>query len=365
MKPIESINENWETIKTRCAHWWAGERYDRPLILVTAPKRERVKGKWPGGAVTPEIEYTDVDFMIWRMDKVVRNTYYGGDALPFFWHNWSVGHALLFGCEPRFAPDTVWTDALPAAADAYPPIRFRRDGRWWQWMRDATLRAAQASQGRYFVMPAWGNHAADNLALIRGSESLMTDLAENPAWVQQAAREVSDTLIEVFSALWPLVEERVSGTEGSLNYCGIWSPGKTLGFDCDISCMISPAQFEEIFLPPLVETMRTVDHRIYHLDGTVALQHLDLLLTVPEIQAIQWVPGAGRDEILQWVPLIRRIQKAGKAVQVYASPAEIPALLGEVSACGLCICASCASEPEARELLDLVDRRSATRRNEG
>ena len=104
--------------------------------------------------------------------------------------------------------------------------------------------------------------------------------------------------------------------------------------------------------------MRTVDHRIYHLDGTVALQHLDLLLSVPEIQAIQWVPGSGRDEVLQWIPLIRRVQKAGKGIWVSADAADIPALLAEVPANGLCIATSCSSEQEARDLIDVVARLS-------
>jgi hypothetical protein len=131
-----------------------------------------------------------------------------------------------------------------------------------------------------------------------------------------------------------------------------------MGFDCDISCMLSPRQFEELFLPPLIETMHMVDHRIYHLDGTVALQHLDRLLDVPEIQAIQWVPGDGHEAVLQWVPLIRRIQKAGKGVQVCARPEDVPGLLNEVSARGLCIVTTCDSEQEARDLLDVASRTS-------
>jgi hypothetical protein len=354
VRAIEGIKEDWETTKTRLEYWWANELYDRAVVLVTAPKKDVQRKPWSGGLVTPEIAYTDVDFMVWRMKEEIRTTYYGGEALPVFWHNWSVGHALLMGCEPKFGLDTVWTDPLDVDLDGYPPIRFLRTGRWWQWMRQVTFHAAQASQGRYFVMPAWGNHAADNLALVRGSQALMVDIAENPAWVRQAARDVSDILIEVYGALWELVSPEVSGIEGSVNYCSIWSPGKTMGFDCDISCMLSPAQFEDLFLPPLIETMRAVEHRIYHLDGTVALQHLDRLLEIPELHAIQWVPGSGHEEVLQWIPLVRRIQQAGKGVQVFADARDIPALLGEVSACGLCILTACASEAEARDLLDEV-----------
>lgn len=358
MRPIDIVKEDWEAVKQRFIHWWANEVYDRALVLVTAPKEGAARAEWPGGAVSPEIPWTDIAYMTWRMDEAIRTTYYGGEALPVFWHNWSAGHALLLGCEPRFAPDTVWTDPLPVAGDRYPPIEFQRQGRWWPWMRDCTLRAAQASLGRSFVMPMWGNHAGDNLALIRGSQRLMLDVAENPDWVRQAARKVSDILLEVYSELWPLVDASITGIEGSIDYCDMWSPGRTMGFDCDISCMLSQEQFEDLFLPPLIETMRTVDHCIYHLDGAVALHHLDRLLSVPEIDAIQWVPGEGRDDIRQWIPLIRRIQKAGKAIQVFAAAGDVPALLREVSARGLCIVTSCASEPEARRLVDEVARLS-------
>jgi hypothetical protein len=358
MKPIDRIQEDWEMTKQRYTNWWTQELVDRALVQVTAPKSGVKRNEWLGGILTPETAWTNIDYMIWRMLEDIRTTDYGGEALPLFYHNWSAGHALVMGCEPQFAPDTVWTDPIPVDEDGYPPIHFLKEGRWWQWMRDCTLRAAQASQGRYFVLPVWGNHAGDNLALLRGSEALMADIVENPGWVRQAARKVSDILNEVYTDLWALVGENITGIEGSVNYCNTWSPGKTMGFDTDISCMLSPKQFEQFFLPPLIETMRTVDHRIYHLDGTVALQHLDLLLSVPEIHAIQWVPGAGREAILQWVPLIRRIQQAGKSILVYTTPQEIPPLLGEVSACGLCIGTTCASEQEARDLLDVVKRLS-------
>ena len=145
---IELIKEDWETTKTRLTHWWANELYDRAVLIVTAPKADVQPARpWPGGEVTPEVYWADTDYNIWRTEEQIRSTYYGGEAVPAFCHGsgWSVGHALLFGCEPKFSPSTVWTDPLPAGADGYPPIRFHREGRWWQWLRDATLQAAQAS----------------------------------------------------------------------------------------------------------------------------------------------------------------------------------------------------------------------------
>jgi len=362
-KPMTVIKEDWETVKTRLTHWWANEFYDRAVLLVTAPKAGVLPAApWPRGGVTPEVIWTNVEYNIWRTEEGVRTTYFGGDSVPAMGPGggWSVGHALLFGCEPHFAPSTVWTDPLPAGADGYPHIRFDREGRWWKWLREGTRKAAQASRGRWFVWPAWGNEAGDILSLIRGDMNLLVDIAENPEWVRRAVKQVSDSLIEVFEELWQLVDASVTGFEGSMAG-SIWSPGRAKEFSCDISCNLSPKQFEELFLPPIIETMRTVDHRYYHLDGTVALHHLDVLLSVPEIHAIQWVPGSGHEAILQWVPLIRRIQQAGKAVQVFCGAQEVAPLLNEVSARGLCICTGCGSEAEARDIERQVAKLSRER----
>ena len=51
-----------------------------------------------------------------------------------------------------------------------------------------------------------------------------------------------------------------------------------------------------------------------------ALRFLDILLEIPEIHAIQWVPGAGRDYWADWIEVYQRIQKAGKALQIASLP---------------------------------------------
>ena len=42
----------------------------------------------------------------------------------------------------------------------------------------------------------------------------------------------------------------------------------------------------------------------YHLDGPGAVVHLDALLEIPHMKAIQWVPGAGQPTAAGWIPLM-------------------------------------------------------------
>lgn len=354
------IVEDWENVKQRFIAWWQGEIYDRPLIAVTAPRQARAQASPESVSGAPidkaclRAQWTDIAVMLHRQEQILESTYFGGEAIPLFFHNWSAGHSLYFGCQPHFTPDTVWVDPAPVDADGYPILDGWQENPWWQWMQDNTLRAAQASRGRYFVMPMWGNHAGDNLGLIRGTEKLLEDTVYRRAWVKRVVKQLSDIQKTVFERLWQLVAPSITGVEGSVNYVSCWSPERTLAFDCDLSCMISPRDFREIFLPPLLDTMQTVTHRIYHLDGWVALHHLETLLSLTELHAIQWLPGAGREAIAQWIPLIQRVQAAGKSIAIYIQPEELPVVLGECRPEGLFINMACVSEEQARRVVEAV-----------
>jgi hypothetical protein len=66
---------------------------------------------------------------------------------------------------------------------------------------------------------------------------------------------------------------------------------------------------------------------------------------------IQWIPGAGKERISDWYPLIRRILAAGKSVQAFATAPEVDELVAEVGARGLLITVT-ASEEEAEDLAE-------------
>jgi hypothetical protein len=101
--------------------------------------------------------------------------------------------------------------------------------------------------------------------------------------------------------------------------------------------MVSPGMYRDIFLPPIERIMETVEHRIYHLDGPVCLQHLPVLLELPQLQAVQWVAGAYRDNPMDWIDLYKKIQKAGKSIIVYAHYDQVPDICKQLSPEGLAI----------------------------
>jgi len=114
--------------------------------------------------------------------------------------------------------------------------------------------------------------------------------------------------------------------------------------------------FEEFFLPHVRAQAEWLDNAVYHLDGPDAIRHLDLLLDVPHIKAIQWVPGAGAPPQTRWISLHKRVQAAGKGVVIGVEKWEVEPLLRELSPEGLLLRTTCDSEVEARELLKNVTK---------
>ena len=144
-----------------------------------------------------------------------------------------------------------------------------------------------------------------------------------------------------------------------MSWMGIWSLTPAIDLQCDFSCMISPAMFDDLFLPALREQTERVDRTIYHLDGPDAVRHLDSLLSLPRLTGIQWVPGAGAPPMSDWVDLLRKILDAGKLLYITCAANEVEFLLDRLPHPGLLLETACGSREEADELVRNVARWSA------
>ena len=83
--------------------------------------------------------------------------------------------------------------------------------------------------------------------------------------------------------------------------------------------------------------MQLLDTSVFHLDGPGAVRHVDALLEIDALDAIQWVPGAGNPTAVAWLPMLRRIQSAGRSLYITAPAEEVAEILESLSPRGLMI----------------------------
>ena len=120
--------------------------------------------------------------------------------------------------------------------------------------------------------------------------------------------------------------------------------------------MVSKDVFDDVFLPGISEECRHLEASLYHLDGPQALTHLDSLLEIPELSAVQWVYGAGNGCASDWIDVYKRIRAAGKGIQVGLRPEELDLFMDEFSPEGLWLGIDADSPAQAADLVKRVEQ---------
>ena len=117
---------------------------------------------------------------------------------------------------------------------------------------------------------------------------------------------------------------------------------------CDFAVNISPEHFNEFCMPVLRKEAELFVHNVFHMDGPGVAKNVDAILTLPNLAAVQWTQGYGDDQpILQWVPLIKTIQEAGKSIIVDLQLDELDDFLKQVDPTGVMLWIP--AEPDAQQ----------------
>ena len=305
--------------RKRMRNWWAGESLGRPAILIMS--RNPAIGVAPSPPPGCGCRFTlrDLDYRVSQAIHQCRSQMYFAEAIPHVQPNLGpCSLALYLGCGWIEQPDTIWhepciddlaTHEFVVSDDNYP----------WKFTRDFIERLHQEA-GALVAFPDF-TEGLDILAAMRGTETIMLDMIEQPEAVTAALTAITQAFLFCYDALYPRLREE----DGSSLY-RIWAPGRMCRLQCDSSAMISPELFDTFVVPVIRSMLERVDYSFYHLDGPAATRHLDLLLALDGLPMIQWVPGAGAAGVADqsWWPMYHRILDAGKTVFLPNFPANAP-----------------------------------------
>lgn len=347
--------EDWPLVQQRYEAWWEGAVVDRVPIAVHAPKTAQ-----PPDEVPPEgllAYWTDPETVIARQRSLLANTHFAGDAFPIL-RPVSGGMvavlAALLGAPLNIIDTrTTWTEPIITDWETRPRLDFDPNNRWWKVVSRLLEAGAEAAPGLGYVCIPDLNGPGEILARLRGTQRLAVDLIEHPDEVLATMPEINQAWYRYFQACNGIIHQHVGGY---VFWMGLWSERPAVDLQTDFSIMISQAMFDRFFLPFIEEQTRLVPRTVYHLDGPGAARHLDSLLALPGLTAIQWVPGAGAPPMSRWLPLLRRVQARGKGLCLFCEPWEVPVLLEELEPEGLFLSTNCNTPAEADALVELVGR---------
>jgi 5-methyltetrahydrofolate--homocysteine methyltransferase len=344
--------EDWDETKDAFEDWWEGS-LDRPILQIFAPKgdywRESIDS-WVFLRYYPHVNKA-IDILLSQF----KETCFLGEAYPNAWIN--LGPGILSAClgaDIKFNPkiNTAWFEGRMSLEDVR-KAEFNAQNEWWKYIVECTQRALEICHRKAIVGLTDVQDPITILGQLRGNfpTNLIRDIFLDWNNLIKALERIQEIWFQFYEMNCKLIDNPENGFS---TWADLWSNKKYCMLQCDISVYFSPKIFDKLVYPYIVEACKSIERTIWHLDGPLEIKHLEKLLNIPELNGIQWVPGAGNPDGGDdaWLPLYRRIQERGKLLQIFVPPQKVTHILSKISPKGVAIQTACASYKEAQNLIN-------------
>ena len=314
------FKSNWLETKQMYNSWLHGGKTGRPLLSLTT---DRDNGSPPAGLMEEE-EYGGLMDRYLNMGKRYARAFnhccrteFLAESYPQVGAYLGAGSmAIYLGSEPVFREETVW---FTECIDSYEGLELKYDAgnKWWKLQIDMIRQLASMAEGTDIIVGI--PDIVENIDIIsamRGPYRCCFDLYDHPEGLKKALRQITELYPVFYNQIYDIVKK----PDGSSSFgpYNVYGDGKSAKLQCDFNALMSPAHFDEFVMPCLMQQCSELDNTIFHLDGVECIVHLDSLLSIGRLGAIQWTPPAGPSEIKaansRWFDLYRRVRNAGKGL---------------------------------------------------
>lgn len=256
------------------------------------------------------------DAIVDRWDYELGRTKCLGDAFPHVCPNFGPGALAAFlGCRVRNTPGTTWFEPPEIQEIDELDFAYDPDNVWLRRVRDVTQTAVERWGPNVQVAMTDLGGTLDVLSSFRPGERLLLDMYDHPEHVERLTWQLHELWWRCFDEIDAIL--RNGGTPGYTAWTPLISARPSYMLQCDLSYMIGPEAFARFVLPELSASCRRLPAAAYHLDGPGQLTHVDALLGMDALKAIQYVPMVQAKDATQYPELYRRLRDGGKRIQVF------------------------------------------------
>jgi len=290
--------------------WWRGE-LGRPIVPITLREGEPVKAL-PLRFETAWDESVSVRDIVQQHDRYLSSLRWFGEAFPALkTEAFGPGTMAAFlGCRPIGKKDTVWFEP-PRRDIPIEELHFETvtDSPHLRRVLDLYDAAMEKWRGSVVVGMVDMGGILDVLSSFRGAENLLMDLYDSPDEVLRCVWELQKCWFDYYDMINSIMGD---GAQGYTQWFPLYGEKPGYILQSDFSYMISPEMFDVFVAPELKSGAERLHNAVYHLDGMGEIPHLDSILAIDGIKGVQWVPGAGAPENMNWDDLLKKILSSGK-----------------------------------------------------
>jgi hypothetical protein len=300
----------------RIEAWFRGEMLDRVPIRFHRHNAEFDVSQKSSHATLKD-RWFDAEYQVDEFIRSISGMRFNAETFPIYAPNLGPNvYAAFHGGEMTFGDNTSWYHEIISDYETdLAKIRFSKDNIYYKKILELTEVALQKCGNRFLVGYTDIHPGLDCALAWRGTNNLCLDLVTDPDHAQKLFDLASEHFLEVYNGYDEILKAH---RMPSCTWLNIPVPnGRMHVPSADFSFMISSDDYEKYGLPILREEVKTMTHNVYHVDGKGVANHIDIILSVPEVRGIQWVQGVGDDyPIMQHLDFIRYIQSRDRGIIV-------------------------------------------------
>lgn len=341
---------HFEMAMRRVYAWYENEIIDRPPVRFIAHNAFLDAARQDIAALSrqeKEAYWFDAELQVDLYIQSIASKRFHAETFPVYFPNLGPDvYAAFYGAQLIFGDVTSWSVPLVKDWAQLDELYLDMNNVYFKKIEELTLHALERCRGRFLVGYTDLHPGLDCAAAWRDPQQLCIDMIDHPLQVKRLIH----LAIQDFERIYDHFDNMLkSAGQLSVSWMGIPSYGRMHIPSCDCATLISPAFFNEFALPVLQREVETMTHNIFHVDGKGVARHMDSILYVPKVHAIQWVQGVGDDyPIMQWVPFVKELQLKGIPVIVDMEPSDLNGFMDVMDPHGLFLWLS--TEDEEQEL---------------
>jgi len=334
----------------RVLAWFEGAIIDRAPVRFHRHNAEYDVVTGDSGHATLRDRWMDAEFQAFNFLDSVKGKTFLGETFPVYWPNLGPNFfAAVHGAELEFGEVTSWCEPIVNDHNDIEKIQFSKDNPYYKSMHELTKAALDICEGQFLVGYTSLTPGMDCAAAWRGTQNFCMDLILDEQMVTRLLQLANEHFLEVFDDFDALLKAH---GQPSVTWMNLPVPnGRMNVLQNDFSFMISPEMFNKYALPALQNEMKTMTHKVFHVDGKGVANHTDAILGAG-IKVIQWVQGVADDfPVMQHVPYIKYLQSKGASVIVDLDLTDLEAFMQEVSPKGIFLWIGTSNSEEEEAIL--------------
>lgn len=347
--------KDYEQCAERIEAWFQGEIVDRVPIrfhrhnaeyeVIKKSEHHTLKDRWF------DSEYQVDDFM-----RSINNMRFNAETFPVFCPNLGPNvYAAFHGGDMSYEETTSWYHEIVFDYNQdLSKIKFSKEGEYYKKILELTKVALEKCEDKFLVGYTDLHPGMDCALAWRGPNNLCMDLILDPDNAQKLFNLSTKHFLEVYDAYDNLLKAHGMPSCAWMN---IPVNGRMHIPSADFSYMISPDDYIRFGLPILQDEVKTMTHNVFHVDGSGVANHIDTILSVPQVQCIQWVQGMADDyPIMQHLDFIRYVQSKNKGIIVDLAKEDLNEYMEKMSPKNNFLWIATESEEEELDIMKRVEK---------